>query len=119
MDKETIASPPVQVFPTCWKGTPAPSVQVVTALRASTSPAEEPCQRYASHGEGRLGGHSLTVQSAADVASDLLSGLQLQAIYHMTCQYHNSPPQGVETRTIVPECGLSVISPSVSPVFPS
>lgn len=44
MDRETIASPPVQVFPTCWKGMPEPSVQVVTAFRASTSPKEQPCE---------------------------------------------------------------------------
>lgn len=41
IETETMASPPVHVLPTCWKATPEPMVQVVTALRASTSPGRE------------------------------------------------------------------------------
>jgi hypothetical protein len=38
MESETMSSAPDQTFPTCWSSIFVPSVQVVTALRASTSP---------------------------------------------------------------------------------
>ena len=77
-DNETISSPCVQVLPTCWWFTPEPRVHVVTALRASTSPAQRinHCHFLCMHTNLQ----SLTVQSTEDVAKLLLSGLQPQAI---------------------------------------
>jgi hypothetical protein len=57
------------------------------------------------------------VQSADEVAKDLLSGLHEHAIYEKGI--NEDGPQILNLRTIVPLCGLSVNSATVSPVFPS
>lgn len=80
-DRETISSPCVQVFPTCWNSTAVPSVQVVTAFLLSTSPSEAIREKLIIRRWDKCYLQIFTARSAEDVTKDLLSELQLRAIY--------------------------------------
>lgn len=99
-----MSSPSVQVFPTCWSSTAFPNVQVVTALRDSTSPEYCELRSKLSCSEDL---QSFTVRSADEVTKLLLSALQLRAILCIATlrrgillAYWNSTHDGTDMRRV-------------------